>query len=551
MTHTRDFFNASCWRRFLIGALLALGLFSTAPARAGGVTLITHGYNGDITGWITAMANKLPGYPTFPGTNFSTYDVAVTYNGSDFFVTSTRSGGSAPAATDSGEIIVMLDWSQLAGGTAPYDISTSNVAWVVTMALMQTNMISELGGHSLVEYPLHLIGHSRGGSLITEMSRLLGTNGIWVDHVTTLDPHPLNNDGFNDFIFSVTDATAKHTYANVLYADNYWQNLGNGVTDPDGEPVAGAYSRQLTSLRGGYTNSSSLLNDVYEYHSNVHLWYHGTIDWTVPLTYSDDGQVVGIDAGMRTNWWVEYEQTGEVAGFLYSLIGRGNRLSIDHPLGIGEPAIVDGFNQWWDLGAGVSSNRTTLTSNNGMWPNLIRLDRTTTNSIAQGQTVPVKVYYQWAMPGSSNATINFYLDNDPNPLNGNDQLLASTSMPGNGASSVTAATFNLPLTTTNAAPGLHYLYARISGGGQSRLLYAPESVTVLAGAQPPTLDIAQSGGQVMIGVNGQPGETIILQSSGDFRSWTPIATNLLTTSRWVYPNSPSAGAKYFRAVVGP
>src|SRR5579871_6253840 len=111
---------------------------------------------------------------------------------------------------------------------------------------------------------------------------------------------------------------------------------------------------RMASMRGGYTNSNTFLNDVYEYHSNVHLWYHGTIDWTVPLNYNDDGQVVGIDANMRTNWWVAYEQTGQAAGFLYSLIGRGNRLSIDHPLGVGQPAIVDGFNQWWDLGAGRS-----------------------------------------------------------------------------------------------------------------------------------------------------------------------------------------------------
>ena len=157
----------------------------------------------------------------------------------------------------------------------------------------------------------------------------------------------------------------------------------------------------------------------------------------------------------------------------------------------------------------------------------------------------------WAVPASSNATISFYLDNDANPLNGNDQLLASTSMPGTGASSVTAATFNLPLTTTNASPGVHAIYARISSGGQTRLLYAPEYVTVLAAAQPPTLDIAQSGGQVTIGVNGQAGETIILQGSADLHNWSPLATNLLIANRWVYTNSPAIGTKYFRAVVGP
>ena len=533
----------------MAGALLVLTLFAPRFANAAGVTILTHGFNGDVTGWVTTMANKIPAYPTFPGTNFTPYTVTVTYNGSNYFVSTTRTNGVAPTNADSGEIIIKLDWSQLAGGSAPYDLSTSNVAWAVVMALMQTNMIAELGGHALVEYPIHLAGHSRGGSLVSEMSRLLGTNGIWVDHVTTLDPHPLNNDGFNDSIFSVVDATAKNTYANVLYADNYWQNLGNGLTDPTGEAVAGAYVRQLTSLRGGYTNSNTFLNDVYEYHSNVHLWYHGTIDTNIPLNFSDDGQAVGIDMVMRTNWWVAYENLGVNAGFLYSLIGRGNRLSTDHPLGIGHSGIVDGFNQWWDLGAGVFSNRLALTSNNGMWPNLIRLNRTATNAIVSGQNAAVKFYYQWAVAATNTATIGFYLDGDFNPLNANGQLMSQITVPANGASAVSSATQSFPV---NVAPGVYTIYAKISGGGQTRYLYAPELLTVLAAPPAPVLDIAPAaGGLLAVGVNGMAGQTIILLGSTNLQNWSPLATNTLASGRWVYTNNPSVGEQFFRARVGP
>ena len=202
------------------------------------------------------MASRIPEYDSFPGDAAANYKLTLTFDGSSYFYQWTRTGGS-PSTNDSGEIVVKLDWSAVAGGfSAPYNRSTYEVAQVLAWALSQTNLISELNGHALAEFPLHLIGHSRGGSLISETSRNLGTNGIWVDHITTLDPHPLNNDGFIDPP-SVVDAPVR-TYSNVLFHDNYWQNLGLGsfFGDPNGEPVAGAYIRQLYDNSGGYSYPS-------------------------------------------------------------------------------------------------------------------------------------------------------------------------------------------------------------------------------------------------------------------------------------------------------
>jgi hypothetical protein len=531
-------------RRFnniLIFAVLFL-LFVARQCIATGVTVITHGYNSSVSGWITGMADRVAHYPTFPGTNFTTYTILLTTDGTSYFYAWSRSNAS-PATADSGEIIVKLDWSQMAGGTGQYNISTYDVARIASVVLLQTNAISDLGGHALAELPLHLIGHSRGGSLISELTRQLGTNGVWVDHLTTLDPHPLNNDG-NSEPFFPTDAPAKNTYVNVLFADNYWQNFSAGLFDFDGEAVNGAYNRHLTSLGGGYNNTSS----VAPYHSNVHLWYHGTIQWTTPASDTE----ASITSSERSSWWAAYEQAGTNGGFEYSLIGGSNRLSTDKPLGTGFPAIKDGFNQWWDFGAGNSTNRTALPSNNGNWPDVIKLNRTDTNQVLQGQSIPMKLYYHWARPATTNGTITFYLDDDLNPFSGNEKALFQTTISGSG-SAVNLGNYSIPLFATNAAPGWHFIFAVINGAGHSRYLYAPERVQVLASQQPPVLDIARIGPvQFRVGINALGGQTVILQTSPDLAAWQSIATNTLAnTNRWVLTNNPpiGAGKLFYRATL--
>jgi hypothetical protein len=533
---------------FLSACLVIANLIAPQAARAGGVTVITHGFESDSSfpSWVAAMADDIPSHPAFPGTNFTTYKISITYSNA-YYYNLTRVNGSPPSTTDSGEIIVELDWSQLSANLFSSYASTMNVASAVTQVLMLTNLTPELGGHALGEFPLHLIGHSRGGSLVSEISRQLGTNGIWVDHVTTLDPYPINNDGNDDFFATVVDATAKNTYANVLFADNYWQDLGVGVYlgDPDGEPVSGAYVRQLTYLPGGYWNVSATAAPD---HSNVHLWYHATVSLVTPTSDTS----ASVTTAERQAWWTAYEQQGTNAGFEYSLIAGGNRLSEDTPVGPGYPAVVDGFNQWWDLGAGTAVNRTALTSDNGSWPSLIRFNRLDTNPVVQGQNLFAQFYYQWAQPAASNATLSVYLDNDFNPLNTNQTLLTLTNLPGTGASSIGLGTVLLPITVTNASPGWHSLYAALKSGGRTRYLYAPQLVQVLSIYQPPGLGIARIGStQFRITIDGLPGQNIVLQSSPDLTNWQPLATNLFSTNVWVYTNSSAdpAGRLYFRATL--
>src|SRR5262245_41096623 len=90
--------------------LLVLFAVARSELQAAGVTLITHGFSGNVTDWIIPMAQKIPTYYRFPGTNFSCYEIYFVRDGQGNYVpTQSRIGGVAPTNAESGEIIVKLD----------------------------------------------------------------------------------------------------------------------------------------------------------------------------------------------------------------------------------------------------------------------------------------------------------------------------------------------------------------------------------------------------------------------------------------------------------
>jgi hypothetical protein len=515
-------------RRAAFCAAAAMVLIGPGPSvRGAGVTVITHGFNSDITSWIIPMAGKILAYETFPGTNSTCYELSITKSGSTYTNTPTLIAGIPPLTSVSGEIIIKLDWSTI---DTTLGVSTVNIANAAAAALLSTNLLPELGGRALVELPIHLIGHSRGGSVVTELARLLGAQGVWVDQVTMLDPDPVSLYG---------DPAIKN-YANVLFADNYWQNLGDGVLVPNGQAVSGAYNRHLTNLGGGYSSS----------HSDVHLWYHGTIQLATPAS---DTQAT-ITSAERPTWWTAAEASGTNAGFYYSLIGGGDRLSAAEPAGAGTGRIRDGYNQDWDLGAGLTTNRTRLPVDNGAWPNILRLNATGTNHFSVDLPLPIAFYDQFGSSTSAVATVRFFLDPDANPYDTNEIDLGPFTVPGTGTNNVFFNSTNLALNPLTTPPGTYSLFARISDGTHTRYLYAPETLTVGSSRRAPVLLApGVQNNQFRFTISGYPGQIVVVQASTNLVQWTALATNTLVGTAFDFMDDAGAGLpqRYYRAALVP
>ena len=149
-----------------------------------GVTLITHGFGGSAADWVTAMGNAIAQQS---GTLASQprYLMTVTDPGHDngpLDVVSTRLG---PAAANwaSNEIILLLDWSDVAGSFpfGGYHRPTGDVGAAVADKLLNAFSIPDLSA-PLAQLPLHLLGHSRGASVMSRICyQLARTRSAWVE----------------------------------------------------------------------------------------------------------------------------------------------------------------------------------------------------------------------------------------------------------------------------------------------------------------------------------------------------------------------------------
>jgi len=456
----------------LITLLLVFTLlpaFSQGLSKPGaGVTIIVHGWNpdGSQPAWIDKMADAIIARSGGVG-----HIGTITVSGSSANLTATCSNWNFDmASANAGEIVILVNWTAVSNHLTTFTTAQS-VAAVVAPKIYQPQNSQP----ALSELPIHLIGHSRGGGMVFEIARLLGLQGIEVEQVTALDPHPLTEADPQPLMGTHTLDTPVKVHENILFVDNYYQN----IKFPKGQYINGAYNRLWTSLPGGYHNESGytyniiLANYDFSDHLNIILAYHGTINLATPVT---NGQAT-MNTTERT-WFNTVENAGENTGFSYSAMGMGNRKSANIPVAGGD-AVMAGFNNNSLLGG--TGVRQSLTWTNAVWPNIITASifRNSAELLTTALTVAANEVLQLNYNYRSNANpcvVTFYIDMDRNPYNNNNVVTIGTQNWLATGTTLTQSTLNW--TVNGLLDGTkYYVCAKITDGIHTRFLYPNYEIT--------------------------------------------------------------------------
>ncbi len=305
---------AACGAAVIGGAAGAAG-----PGAAGGpavATVITHGYSltGEKGVWIEAMAGAIIARGGGAG-------AIARYRPSDG-AWQIVSGGPEESAP----VVLIFRWLDDFEKSGP-DWGFAEGAADALHAALRDPAFVDAGG-SPVPFPgdlesrlIHLVGHSRGACVNSELAERLALARIPVDHVTSLDPHPVNGTLDEPFFNFDWGDPVPAKWSNVAWADNYWRADGGGFDafDFDGIPIPLALNTEL--------DEDALECCAYGFsHSDVHLWYHGTID-TSPAPC--DGEEC-ITPAMRDAWWPDGWTS---VGYHWSVLGGGSAARPAQPEG--------------------------------------------------------------------------------------------------------------------------------------------------------------------------------------------------------------------------
>ena len=427
----------------LVTAIFSVAVMASI-SRGAGVTVITHGYDQYFQGypaWVDSMAQAITNAAGQKGLKTSWYHLQIggnTFTG----LTGTLTTRSATAANDAEEIVLTVDWSALADHNAfGENVTADDIAPWIAGSLLVTNQ----AGSYLASRPLHLIGHSRGAVVMLETAKILGAYGIWVDQVTTLDPHPLASGDLGVLFNTPLDPTPT-LYENVVFADNYWR----WPEYPAGESIAGSEDISLDDSKFGILDPP---------HSDVHSWYHGTIYTDGGYPTNDGLNGVG-GANIPNSWYLPSNPARNNGGFFFTRI-ENNFIHY-------RPAFSYAIGQAF---GGHAQRATTSRAGGTQWANIGQIHipdypNYPNNRYPQGQPITATFKYQ---DRDSGGRIEWFMDTDTNPFNNTGSPLIVQNFDSTG-DKVSSGSVNIP--TAGLSVGLtRHLLAKITSNNNNTVRY--------------------------------------------------------------------------------
>ena len=144
----RNMSRYAAGKKLLFGTLLLLCTLFSNFTKAAGVTIITHGYEDDcsfptwVVPWRRCHAYFHYRYPILRHKFYNLQTYTFRQRQQLLIFINPHQWQLTPSATESGEIVIELDWSSLSGDLLDSYASTYNVGWAVSQILMLTNAIS-------------------------------------------------------------------------------------------------------------------------------------------------------------------------------------------------------------------------------------------------------------------------------------------------------------------------------------------------------------------------------------------------------------------------
>ncbi|HEX2838361.1 MAG TPA: LamG domain-containing protein [Phycisphaerales bacterium] len=368
----------------------AAGLTTSAfQSHAQTATLITHGWQFnasqfpewtiDLAGEVALRAGDARVYRYRPATN-------------DWLLLSTTGAGSPT------HIVLVADWiAECGGADNPQRGYAEGAADALYAAFADPR--GDLAGVTLTDRAIHLIGHSRGAVVNSELAERFAARDIPVDQVTHLDPHPVNGTFAEPFTINWFDPNPQ-VWAGVTWADNYYRTDSDPF-DFNGMPVPGTHlpTPMLTDAMFPGANTYA--------HLDVHLWYHGTVNPTSPIVCDSSACI------SATNMPTWYPLGRSAEGYRYSALAGGQSLRTS--AGVSPrvaplfPSVV--FNGGFDQGSmagwhyhGGGGGATAVTQGSGHALRLNPGSERTHNAFV-APLVPSVVQFQAARPAAAGNTL--------------------------------------------------------------------------------------------------------------------------------------------------